>query len=159
MSLLPWNGSPFEKMERVFFDTLDDLDTRLSRRFGNGSYTPNLDISEDADNFYILAELPGIDAKNVKVTADDDILTISGRKERKEEKKERNYHRVERSFGEFVRSLSLPVNVKAKSISGTFKDGLLELTLPKVVAQKPSVREIPLTPATEVAQNGHAVAT
>ncbi|SRR5579883_2942748 len=146
MALLNWLERPFSFADRFFLDTLADIDSRIERRLSRVSdmYTPNIDISEDKDNFYILAELPGLTENDVKVTVENDVLTISGQKERKEEKKERNYHRVERSFGEFIRSLSLPTNVNAKSILGTFKDGLLELTLPKIVQHTPASREIPL---------------
>ncbi len=81
---------------------------------------------------------------DVKVTVDANTLTISGQKERKDEKKGRNYHRAERSFGKFVRSFSMPKNVKEAAITGRFNDGLLELTLPKIVKDIPAVREIPL---------------
>lgn len=146
MALIKWTESPFEAMDRMFVTTFDDLENRFSRRFGIASdvYVPSLDIAEDTDNFYIFAELPGLRESDVKVTADNDMLTISGKKERTEEKSERNYHRVERSFGQFVRSLSLPKNVKANAVRGTFKDGLLELTLPKIAAEKQDTREIPL---------------
>jgi HSP20 family protein len=134
----------------------DDLDTRLSRSLGTNtaSFVPNLDISEDKENFYIIGELPGLDEKDVKVTLNDDILTITGEKERKEEMKDRDYHRIERSFGTFTRSLSLPANVKANAVSATFRNGLLELTLPKMVTDKATVREIPLNATKQVPSNG-----
>jgi len=122
---------------------------------------PNVDISEDQENFYIISELPGMKEDDVKVTVGADILTISGQKERREATKAgdqlsderpsnnnrsllRKYHKTERAFGEFVRSFSMPKNVKETAISGTFKHGLLELTLPKIAKTIPPVREIPL---------------
>jgi len=161
MALINWFESPFTSAERLLLGTMDDLDRRITKRFGTAdAYVPNVDISEDKDNFYLIAELPGMTEKNVKVTVDNDTLTITGQKERNEEKRGRNYHRIERSFGEFVRSLSLPTNVKAKAISGSFKDGLLELTMPKIVSEVPASREIPLNttsvngnPSTK--SNGH----
>jgi HSP20 family protein len=158
MSLIKWSESPFDAMERLFYNTIDDLDTRLTKHLGvNPSFTPNLDISEDAENFYIIAELPGMKDEDVKVTVDEDVLTISGKKENRNEKKEQNYHKVERNFGSFVRSLSLPANVKATAVVGSFKDGLLELTLPKIVTKTAAPREIPLNSAKQVTQNGHKV--
>jgi HSP20 family protein len=118
---------------------------------------PNVDISEDKENFYIISELPGMADDDVKVTVGEDLLTISGRKERKEEKKQRNYHRTERSFGEFVRSFSLPTNVKGSAIVGTFRNGLLELTLPKIVKDASVPREIQLNATNgkpSIQQNG-----
>ena len=159
MSLMKWSESPFDAMERLFYNTIDDLDTRLTKRLGvNASFTPNLDISEDNENFYIIAELPGMKDEDVKVTLDEDVLTISGKKEQNEEKTGRNYHKVERNFGSFVRSLSLPANVKATAVVGSFRDGLLELTLPKIVTKTAAPREIPLNSAKQVMQNGRKVA-
>src|SRR6476469_9336814 len=108
MSLIKWPGSSFETLERSFMNMFDDLDTRLSRSLGTNtpSFVPSLDISEDKENFYIISELPGLDEKDIKVTLNDDILTITGEKERKEEMKDLDYHRIERSFGTFTRSLS-----------------------------------------------------
>lgn len=117
----------------------------------------------------MIAELPGLTEQDVKVTVDDNTLTISGLKERKEEKKDRNYHRIERSFGEFTRSLSLPKHVNASAINATFKNGLLEITLPKTIAEVPAAREIklnaastgsatiPLKPNGQLKSNGKAV--
>src|ERR1019366_2684210 len=151
MDIIKWIETPFDRLERVFPDTMNSnlrlpASPTMLRRFSNVDdlYVPSLDICEDKENFYVIAELPGLEEKDVKVTVDDNVLTISGQKERKEEKKDRNYHRIERSFGEFTRSLSLPKHVKAGAINGTFKDGLLEITLPKTVAEVPAAREIML---------------
>jgi len=153
MSIINWLNSPLESvvpfqrsLDRFFLDTLADIDSRITKRLDRAEdlYTPNIDISEDADNFYILAELPGLTEADLKITVDNDVLTIQGKKSRKEEKRERNYHRIERSFGEFIRSMSLPTNVKSEDIRAHFEGGLLELTLPKLTAKAPSAREIPL---------------
>ncbi len=159
MSLIKWTETPFEAMERMFQTSIDDIDTRLNRRFGvaNDVYVPNLDIAEDKENFYIIAELPGLTENDVKVTVDNNVLTISGKKERNAEKKEQNYHRVERSFGSFARSLTLPKNVAAKAVVGTFKHGLLEITMPKLVTEKPGAREIPLNIARPAMKDGHDI--
>jgi HSP20 family protein len=170
MDLIKWTETPFDRLERVFLDTMNS-NLRPARHISKieDVYIPNLDISEDKENFYVIAELPGLAENNVKVTVDDNVLTISGQKEQKEEKKDRNYHRVERSFGEFTRSLSLPKNVIAGAINGTFKDGLLEITMPKTVAVVPAAREItlnsastasatmPMKPNGQLKSNGKAV--
>src|SRR5689334_18914463 len=89
MALINWLNSPLDvvtpfprNVDRFFFDALADIDSRITKKLDRASdvYTPNLDISEDADNFYILAELPGLTQDDVKVTIDNDILTIQGRK-------------------------------------------------------------------------------
>jgi len=154
MDLIKWIETPFDRLEHTFLDTMNSnlrvpASPTMLRRFSNMEdlYVPNLDISEDKENFYVIAELPGLEEKDVKVTVNDNVLTISGQKERKEAKKDRNYHRVERSFGEFTRSMSLPKNVKASMINGAFKDGLLEITLPKTMTEAPAAREITLNAA------------
>ncbi len=148
MDLIKWVETPFDRIERAFLDTMNS-NFRFPRRFSSMDdlFVPSLDISEDKENFYMIAELSGLAEKDVKVTVNDNVLTISGQKERKDEKKDRNYHRIERSFGEFTRSMSLPKNVKANMIIGTFKDGLLEITLPKIAQETPATREIPLNAA------------
>ena len=131
-------------------DRFERLFSPLSRRMfsfdnlASGTYVPNIDLSEDNENFYIIAELPGMKEEDVKVKLDGDVLTISGRKDRKEEKKERNYYSIERSFGEFARSMNLPENIKTDAIVGIMNNGLLEVTLPKLAADHKKVREIEL---------------
>src|ERR1035437_4800782 len=138
MGLIQWIESPFNSVERVMLGamrrpaSLEDL------------VLPNVDIFEDKENFYIISELPGMKDDDVKVTVDADMLTMSGHKERREEEKEKKYHRTERAFGEFVRSFSMPKNVNVSAIGGTFHDGLFELTLPKVTKTLAPTREIPL---------------
>ena len=105
---------------------------------------PNVDISEDNENYYIISELPGIKDNEVRVTVGDDLLTISGYKNRISNPQERKQYRNEITYRDFVRSFSLPRNVKAEAISGTFRDGLLELTLPKVTQTMPPARDLPL---------------
>jgi HSP20 family protein len=157
MSLLTLTEPTLDRFERLF--------SPLSRRlfpFENlattfaapGAYVPNIDLCEDKDNFYILAELPGMKQEDIKVKLEGNLITISGRKERKDERTERNYYAIERSFGEFARSMGLPTNVKTDAIIGTMTDGLLELTLPKTSPDEPKVREIPLGGTQSTAQNG-----
>lgn len=161
MALIQWIESPFNSVERVMLGamrrpaSLEDL------------VMPNVDIFEDKENFYIISELPGMKDDDVTVTVDADMLTMSGHKERREGKKvderssNRKCHRTERAFGEFVRSFSMPKNVNVSAIGGTFHDGLLELTLPKVTKTLAPMREIPLnttsgtTATNPLKSNGH----
>jgi HSP20 family protein len=105
---------------------------------------PKVNISEDANAVYIHAELPGMAQEDVKITVKDDVLTIRGEKKREEKFEERNYHHIERSYGEFVRRFSLPENIRQDSISASFKNGVLEITAPKIEPEKPSEREVPI---------------
>lgn len=142
MSLLHWVDSPFEVLERGVNSALDELSDRLLPQ--SEPFTPSLDISEDDENFYIIAELPGLNDSDVKVTTDDEVLTITGAKKQEDETIARTYYHTERAFGQFVRSLSLPRNVRANAITAMFRDGLLELTLPKIVRNRPERREVAL---------------
>lgn len=158
MSLLTLTEPTLDRFERLFSPLSRRLFPfeNLATTFANpGAYVPNIDLSEDPDNFYILAELPGMKDEDVKVRIEGNLMTISGRKERKEERKERTYYAIERSFGEFARSMSLPNNVKTDAIVGTMKDGLLELTLPKTEPDAPKVREIPLGGGRTATQKGN----
>jgi HSP20 family protein len=94
-------------------------------------WAPAVDIKEKPDHFQIIADIPGVDPKNIKVTMENNMLTIQGeRKEEKEEKGE-NYYRAERSVGNFYRRFSLPDTADSQNISAKGKHGVLEITIPK----------------------------
>jgi len=90
----------------------------------------------------VRAELPGIKKEDVKITLRDDILTIRGEKKQESEKKEQNYHRVERSDGSFQRSYALPASVQGDKIDATYHDGVLTVVLPKSEEAKPRDIEV-----------------
>jgi HSP20 family protein len=96
-----------------------------------GTWNPDVDIYENKDSIIVKADLPGIQKDKIKVEVKDNVLTIHG--ERKEEKEinEKNVYRVERQYGEFYRSFALPAKVDASKITAKYKDGILEVTLPK----------------------------
>jgi HSP20 family molecular chaperone IbpA len=94
-------------------------------------YAPHVDISEDAENLYILAELPGLTERDVHVSVADDILTIQGEKRREQEHSTRAHHRVERSFGEFVRQFALLPIYDQTAITTQFFNGILQVIVPK----------------------------
>lgn len=105
-----------------------------------GRFIPSVDVAEDEKNVYIHTELPGIPKENVQVTVSEDrILTIRGEKKQEEKTEEsgKNYVRIERSYGNFTRSFSLPDNVDAQAIGASFDNGVLNLTLPKTEPAKP----------------------
>ncbi len=161
MSLIKWenprNGLDFahrnmhelfEDFERNFFN-FPQLTTQ-------SAFLPTVDINEDKDNFYIIAELPGLAASDVKLSISDGIVTIRGEKKRESEQQERSFYRMERSYGEFVRQFSLPEGVKEEDIQANFANGLLEITVPKMEPSKPKEREIPIKIGNElVTGNGH----
>jgi len=107
-----------------------------------GEWAPSVDIRETDDALLVQAELPGIDKKDVKVEVRDGVLTLSGERRYEKEVKEENAHRVERAYGTFVRSFSLPNNVDTTTVDAHMKDGVLEVRLPKQQVAKPTAIEV-----------------
>ena len=105
-------------------------------------FSPPVDFSETKDAYVINAELPGLKKDEVKVTLNNNIVTITGEKKSEHEKKEGNYHRIERSFGMFERSISIPGAFKADAIDAKFTDGLLTLMLPKTEEAKQKLIDV-----------------
>lgn len=119
------------EMNRLFDNFFTGFD--LPWFGGNESrvLTPRVDVSESDQEIHIAAELPGLDEKDVEVTVTDDTLTIRGEKKEESERKEHNYHMMERSYGTFSRTLRLPFTVDAEQAKAVFRDGVLQITLPK----------------------------
>ena len=105
-------------------------------------WAPRVEISETNEKFIVKAEVPGIDRKDIKINVEDHVLSLSG--ENKQEKKEEDekFTRVERYYGTFCRSFSLPENVDEEKIDAAFKDGLLTLSIPKTESSKPKAIEV-----------------
>ena len=106
------------------------------------AWTPAVDIFESENDYVIKLELPEVGRDDVKVNLHDQTLTISGERKIENEDKRDGYHRIERSYGQFYRSFTLPPNVNAESINAQFKDGVLRLTLPKREEAKPKQIEV-----------------
>lgn len=94
-------------------------------------WSPRVDIVEDDKEFHVKVELPDMKKEDVKVTVDNGALTISGERKFEKEEKNKRYHRIEREYGSFVRSFTLPTGASAQGVSAEFKDGLLNVRLPK----------------------------
>ena len=114
------------------------------RRSGlaEGSWAPAVDVSETEAELVIRAELPGLSQKNIELNLQDNVLTLKGEKQQEQKEEKENFHRVERSYGSFSRSFTLPVNVNAEAVQATFKNGVLEITMPKAEEAKPQKIEI-----------------
>ncbi len=97
---------------------------------------PAVDLFEDKNDIVVKAELPGMEKENVEVKLTDHTLTIKGEKKKEEEIKEENYYRSERSYGSFIRTLELPTDVHADKVKASFKNGVLEVRLPKTEEAK-----------------------
>lgn len=128
------------EMGRIFGDLLGSNDVETNAE--NSSWMPTVDISETDNSYEIHAELPGVLKNDVNVTVTDNLLTIKGVKRQEEKSDESNIHRVERRYGTFQRSFTLPRQVNTAGIKAGFKDGILTLHIPKVEEAKPT--EIPI---------------
>jgi HSP20 family protein len=100
-------------------------------------WTPAVDIREDEDQFVLMADLPGIDRKDVEITVDDGVLSLKGRRTILSEEVKDNYRRRERSQGEFLRQFTLPETADTANISASSRDGVLEIVIPKQARPEP----------------------
>lgn len=107
-----------------------------------GAWSPAVDIYDDGGQVVIHAEIPGIKKDDIDVRVENNVLTIRGKKERKEEVKEEGYVRTERSYGSFSRSFSLPTTVAMAKIQAEYKEGVLTLQIPKAEEAKPRQIEV-----------------
>jgi HSP20 family protein len=107
-----------------------------------GVWAPVVDIYETDEKMVIKAELPGLKKEDIDIEVRDNTLTLKGERKFEKEIKQENYHRVERAYGSFQRSFTLPSTIKQEAIEATFKDGILEVSLPKAAEVKPKKVEI-----------------
>ena len=105
-------------------------------------WTPLMDISEDNNEYLVKAELPELKKEEVKVNVENGELTISCERKSEKEEKGKKFHRIERSYGSFLRSFTLPESVNADKVSAEFKDGMLSVHLPKDEKAKPKSIEV-----------------
>ena len=106
-------------------------------RTGTAVWNPLVDIFENENELVIKAELPGMNAKDIEVRLENNVVTIKGERHFEKEAKEENYHRVEREYGSFSRTFALPTPVEAERVAAEYKDGVLKVTLPKKEETKP----------------------
>jgi HSP20 family protein len=128
--------------ERDFFDRFFADFALPSIAFEDTEWMPAFDMSETDKELIVKGEVPGMDKKDINITVSDGMLTIRG--EKKHEKKEENeqYHRVERRYGAFSRTMRLPHEVEADKVDATYKEGVLSIRLPKSEAVEPKKIEI-----------------
>ena len=143
--------SPFEEMERRFedlfrrpFSLLEPSWWPRLRMQEMEEVAPKVDIFEEGDNFVVKAEIPGMKKEEIEVNLTDDMVTISGEKKKEEKVEKKDYYRLERSFGSFSRSFRLPKDVQADKAKATFKDGVLELKVPKTEEAKKKEKKVPI---------------
>jgi HSP20 family protein len=153
MAIVRWNPareldrwpSDFFGIQREINRLFDDFfhgGTQADGDLGLSYWTPAVDIAEHADEYSVRVELPGVDKDDVKITLESNILTIRGEKKKETEEKGKNFHRMERAYGSFQRSFTLPTTVKSDKIDALYKDGILTIHLPKAEEAKPKQIEV-----------------
>ena len=132
----------------VSSDPFRDLEEHFGRLFNNpnaflssttGLWKPAVDIRETDDTYVVDVDIPGMRKEDVRVEVLNDVLTLSGEREQEDWSEEKGYRRVERRYGNFRRSVKLPGEVDAEKVTGVFKEGVLEVTLPKRESAKSKV--------------------
>ena len=145
MAIVRWE--PFRDIMTTHRDFDRLLKEAFTPFFGEGepstrTWAPPVDIYENENDIVLKAELPGVDPKDVEVKVEDNTLYLKGERKFEKEVKNENYHRVERSYGSFARSFSLPNSINSEKVKAEYKDGLLTLTLPKREEAKPKTIRI-----------------
>ncbi len=136
MTLVRW--TPWQELENVNRQLSHLLDDAPFGKLSEAEqWAPRVDIRETDDALLVQAELPGIDKKDVKLEVKDGVLTLSGERRYEKDVKEENVHRVERAYGKFMRSFSLPTNIDADKVTATMENGVLEVRLAKRESAKP----------------------
>jgi HSP20 family protein len=141
MAIVRWEplrelASIQNEMNRLFGTVFDAPATG-----GNGGtlrrWMPAMDLVETEDHFVLRADLPGLGESDVNIEVEDNVLTVSGERKAEHETANEGYHRVERAFGSFSRSLTLPEGVDAEAVAASFDRGVLEISIPKPEQRKP----------------------
>ena len=157
MAIIPWKrgeqrtlaengGDRFsylrQQINRVFDDFWDE--PGLAPRENFIGFAPQVDVTETDKEVTVCAEIPGVEAKDIDVSVEDDVLTVKGEKKYEREENEKGQHRMERSYGSFERAIPLPVEVDEAKAKAEFKNGVLRLTLPKRPGAQTRRKKIPV---------------
>ncbi|HUP48875.1 MAG TPA: Hsp20/alpha crystallin family protein [Thermoanaerobaculia bacterium] len=138
--------NPFNDLRTVpnrlfepFFGRFNFMDDALT----SGTWAPPVDVAEDSERIHVKVEVPGMEEKDLKINYEDGLLTVSGERQF-ERREDRNYHRIERAYGSFVRTFSLPRSVDPGKIVANYRHGVLEIEIPKKEEAKPKHIQINL---------------
>jgi HSP20 family protein len=138
--------------EQPFFREMEEVSDRLNRMFGTWSrpyekealkvaeWAPVVDIQETETEYLVKADLPEVEKKDVQVTVQEGVLTIQGERKQEKEEKGKKFHRIERSYGTFLRTFTVPEDAEESKVTADFKDGVLRVHLPKT--EKPRSKAI-----------------
>jgi len=140
MAVVRWDpfrdlGLLQDRMNRLFDDA--GRGWRSDEPAATTTWSPSVDIFETEGEIVVKAELPGMDRKDIALHLENNVLTLRGERKFEKETKEENYHRIERSYGNFSRSFSIPATVDEEKIRADYKDGVLKIALPKKEQAKP----------------------
>jgi HSP20 family protein len=139
-----------DRMNRLFQQNFGDREEALS----NVGFTPAVDVYEDEHNITLKIEVPGIEEKDIDVRLENNRLTVHGERKFEKEEKEENYRRIERQYGSFTRSFTLPTTVDSETVSASYEKGILKIKLAKKAEAKP--KQIKVNVASEKTLEGKA---
>jgi HSP20 family protein len=144
----------YEPTSAPFFREMEEMSDRLNRLFGtstrpNGKemltvadWAPVVDIQETDQEYLVKAELPEIKKEDLKVTVENGVLTMQGERKQEKEEKGKKFHRIERSYGTFLRTFTVPADAEETKVAADFKDGVLRVHLPKAEKPRPKAIEV-----------------
>jgi HSP20 family protein len=148
VDLVSWDPyREFRNLARRFDRAFTPASARRDEEMSLGSWLPPVDIAEDKDRITLTAELPGFRQDQIEIQMEGGVLTLRGERRFEDESNGKSFHRVERSYGQFARSFTLPNNVDREHIQANFADGLLQISMPKREDSKP--RQIKIAPSDE----------
>jgi HSP20 family protein len=136
-----WNPSSQNLTSRDpffrLFDTFFNQDQSGSEEVSNRGWMPPVDIQETEEGYRLTAELPGLTRDDINITLENNVLRLSGERKFEKDVKKESYHRIERAYGNFQRSFSLPHQVNGDKVEAAFKDGVLTISVPKAEQARP----------------------
>jgi HSP20 family protein len=133
-----------DRMNRLFSDTFSPITSQES--LAAGSFVPPVDVYEDEQGIRLKMEVPGIDEKDIDIQMENNLLTVRGERKLESETKEENYHRIERRYGSFTRSFTLPNSVNADDVKASYAKGVLTIHLGKRAEARPKQIKVNVTP-------------
>jgi HSP20 family protein len=140
MALIKWGedlGDPFKNLAEIDRELAHWFTRRpFAAPANGGQWLPDVDIAEEKDRMVIKADLPGMKQEDITVEVTDGVLSIKGERKHEAETKEGKTYRLERSYGSFLRSFTLPADVDAAKVNAAYKNGVLEISLPKIAEAK-----------------------
>ncbi|MBF0585796.1 Hsp20/alpha crystallin family protein [Prosthecochloris sp. N3] len=136
MAIKLYGRDPLKMFENVFNDTVSPFVTSMV------APSFKVDVSEDENNIYIDADMPGMKKEDVKISVDEDVMTICAERSHEEEEKKKDYHRIERTYGSMSRSFTVGDNVDTDNIEAAYENGVLHITVPKKEPMEKKSKEI-----------------